>query len=243
MHLEAYALIPTPQKLIPAPQQRDWMDAFQDGHAYRCLPLATGNTYGWQLILPVSVQATWNGGPRGEDLTVVCPYPYQAVSNFTRGILTFDIRYIFRTPPGYHLLVTGPSNTFKDGVAPMTAVIESDWLPYPFTFNYQFTRPGEVTWQAGEPYAQLCVIPAGIQEEVQPVIRNLGDNPELARDLHEWTTKRVDLLARRMATQRAAGQESWAKDYFKGRYADGRDANVEHTMKVRLKPPLDERRK
>ena len=57
------------------------------------------------------------------------------------GILTFDVAYIFRTPPGYHLLVSGPINTFKDGVAPMTAVVETDWLPYTFTFNYQFTRP------------------------------------------------------------------------------------------------------
>ena len=72
--------------------------------------------------------------------------------------------YIFRTPLDFHLLVTGPSNAFKDGIAPMTAVVESDWLPCKFTMNYRFTRPVRVQWKAGEPYAQLCVVRAGIQE-------------------------------------------------------------------------------
>ena len=85
--------------------------------------------------------AVWNGGGGLADLEIDCIHPYQAVSNFMNGILTFDVAYIFRTPPGYHLLVSGPINTFKDGVAPMTAVVETDWLPYTFTFNYQFTRP------------------------------------------------------------------------------------------------------
>ena len=172
---------------------------------------------------------------------MTCAHPHQAISNFTRGVLTFDIRYIFRTPPGYHLLVTGPSNNFKDGVAPMTAVVETDWLPYTFTFNYQFTRPCEVIWQAGEPYAQICVIPAGLQEEVQPVIRDLGDNPDLVRDLHLWTTKRSDLLARQKKMDRPPGKKSWDKDYYVGRYADGRVIDAEHRMKMRLKSPIDER--
>ena len=76
--------------------------------------------------------------------------------------------YIFRTPLDFHLLVTGPSNAFKDGIAPMTAVVESDWLPCKFTMNYRFTRRVRVQWKAGELYAQLCVVRAGIREGVQP---------------------------------------------------------------------------
>jgi hypothetical protein len=48
--------------LVPAPPTRDWMDAFPDRHAYRCLPLAIANAHGWQLLLPVAVTVAWNGG-------------------------------------------------------------------------------------------------------------------------------------------------------------------------------------
>jgi hypothetical protein len=241
MILEAYALTKNPQPLIAAPFGRKWMDAFVGRHPYRCLPLAIANTYGWQLLLPVDVHVTWNGGMKREDVTVECSHPHQAVSNFKRGVITFNVAYIFRTPPGYHLLVTGPTNIFKHGVAPMTALIESDWVPYSFTFNYQLTRVGKVTWRAGEPYAQICIVKAGLQEDVQPVLKNLSDNPQLAADHEAWRTKRANLIAQKSCTNNATPQEAWSKDYFLGRYADGRATNAPHTMKMRLNTPIDER--
>jgi hypothetical protein len=241
MTLEAYAVNDRPQVLVPAPPTRDWMDAINNGHAYRCLPLAIGNTYGWQLLLPVDVTAEWNGGPELSDIVIKCSHPHQAVSNFKCGILTFDIGYIFRTPPGFHLLVTGPSNTFKDGIAPMTAVVETDWLPYTFTFNYRFTRPGRVLWKAGEPYAQICLVPAAVQENVQPVIRRLRDNPKLAADHKEWLTRRSSLRTRQNAGDPEAWKRAWDRDYYLGRYADGHSSEAAHTMKMRLKAPVDER--
>ena len=240
--LDAYALHDHPQKLIPAGARRDWMDAFTGHHAYRCLPLSIANTYGWQLILPVDVTAEWNGGRAKEDLTIACAHKHQAVSNFRNGVLTFDVAYIFRTAPGYHLLVTGPTNTFKDGIAPMTAVIETDWLPYTFTFNYQFTRPGRVTWQAGEPYAQICVIAANLQDDIVPVIRDLRENPQLEADHLTWRVRRKDLRSGRSKGGSAAKVRAWDKDYFLGRQADGRPAQAAHTMKLRLKEPIDARK-
>jgi hypothetical protein len=244
--LEAYAVSDHPQELIPAGARRDWMDGFTNHHAYRCLPLAIANTYGWQLILPVDVTAEWNGGMAKEDLTITCAHRHQAVSNFRNGVLTFDVGYIFRTAPGYHLLVTGPTNTFKDSVAPMAAVVETDWLPYTFTFNYQFTRPGRVTWKAGEPYAQICVITANLQNSVVPVIRDLRENPKLEGDHLAWRARRADLRSnlksKRSKAQSDAMPRAWDKDYFLGRYADGRPAQAEHTMKLRLKEPIDARK-
>jgi len=239
--LEAYAIHASPQQLAPAPPVRDWMEEFAGRHAYRCLPLTIGNAYGWQLLLPVDVSAEWNGGPNLSDVTVSCSHPYQAVSHFQCGVLTFDVAYIFRTPPGYHLLVTGPTNVVKDGVAPMTALVESDWLPYTFTFNYRFTRPGRVIWKAGEPYAQICVVQANLQQGIQPIIRRLSDNAQLAADHQAWRARRSDLLACQKTGGLAARKRAWDKDYFYGRYTDGRSAQVEHTMKLRLKAPLDER--
>jgi hypothetical protein len=239
--LEAYALTGNPQPLVAAPPSREWMDIFPNRHPYRCLPLAIANTYGWQLLLPVDVTAEWNGGKGLEDIMVNCPHRHQAVSNFRQGVLTFDVAYIFRTSPGYHLLVTGPSNTFKDGVAPMTAVVETDWLPYTFTFNYMFTRPGRVSWQAGEPYAQICVVAAGLQESIVPVIRDLRENPQLEADHIAWRERRCALRAQPSANEPAEVQRAWDKDYFLGRYADGRPTEAPHTIKLRLRDPIDKR--
>jgi hypothetical protein len=241
MFLEAYALTDDPQPLVPAPPRRDWMDAIAGGHAYRCLPLAVANTYGWQLLLPVDVTAEWNGGPRIEDITVACSRAHQAVSNFAHGILTFDVGYIFRTAMDFHLLVTGPSNACRDGVAPMTAVVETDWLPYSFTVNYRFTRPGLVEWKAGEAYAQIFVVRAGVQERIRPIVRQLADNPQLAADHAAWRERRTDLRRRIEAGEPAALRKAWDKDYYLGRYADGRATTAAHASKVRLAEPVDER--
>ena len=241
MFLEAYALTDDPQPLVPAPPRRDWMDAIAGGHAYRCLPLAVANTYGWQLLLPVDVTAEWNGGPRIEDITVACSRAHQAVSNFAHGILTFDVGYIFRTAMDFHLLVTGPSNACRDGVAPMTAVVETDWLPYSFTVNYRFTRPGRVEWKAGEAYAQIFVVRAGVQERIRPIVRQLADNPQLAADHAAWRERRTDLRRRIEAGEPAALRKAWDKDYYLGRYADGRATTAAHASKVRLAEPVDER--
>jgi len=241
MILEVYAVRDNPQPLVAAPAARDWMSEFPGRHAYRCLPLTIANTYGWQVLLPVDVVAEWNGGMGQEDITVACEHPLQAVSNFQRGVLTFDIGYVFRTPPGYHLLVSGPANVFRDGVAPMTAIIESDWLPYTFTANYQFTRPGKAVWKAGEPYAQVCLVSATLQEQVQPVIRHIGANPELEKQHQLWRDKRSDFLGRLAAGDEHAITAAWQKDYFRGRYADGSMAPAAHTSKQRMKIPIDER--
>jgi hypothetical protein len=242
MFLEAYALHDQPQPLVPAPPNRAWMDEIASRHAYRCLPLAVGNTYGWQLLLPVDVTAEWNGGPRIEDVAVWCAREHQAVSNFASGIVTFDVAYIFRTAMDFHLLVTGPSNAIKDGVAPMTAVVETDWLPYTFTVNYRFTRPGRVSWAAGEPYAQICIVRAGIQERIQPVIRRLEDNPQLAADHAAWRERRTDLRRRMEEGDPVALRKAWDKDYFLGRYADGRPTTAAHTSRLRLAAPVVEQR-
>ena len=123
----------------------------------------------------------------------------------------------------------------------MTAVVETDWLPYTFTFNYQFTRPGVAHWQAGEPYAQICMVAANLQNSVQPVIRNLSENPQLAEDHEAWRNRRSSLRNRQSAADPAGVRGVWDKDYFLGRYADGRPTEADHKIKLRLKEPIDER--
>ena len=97
-------------------------------------------------------------------------------------------------------------------------------------------------WRAGEPYAQICIVRAGVQQSVQPVIRRLEDDPKLAAEHAAWRERRTRMRERLAAGDPAAIQVPWDKDYFLGRYADGRTTWAEHTSKLRLRAPIDQRR-
>ena len=63
-------------------------------------------------------------------------------SHFGYGLLTFQLPYLFRTPPGYNLLVRGPANCPKDG-AWLDGLVGTDWSPARFFMTWQITRANE----------------------------------------------------------------------------------------------------
>jgi len=108
----------------------------------------------------VAVDIAWNGGTAVDDLTVsaaeALPGGRQlrdfCRSHFSHGVVTFHLDYVFRTDPGWDLIGTGSFNRPKDGIYPLTGVMEADWLPYPFTMNWQMLRPGRVRFEKNEPF-------------------------------------------------------------------------------------------
>ena len=145
MKLMCYMIKDYAPKLVAASPHRFWMDQFPARHAYRCLPLNIANSHGWELLCPIPLEVEWNGGPLQSDLTVRAlksppnnlTVEHFARSAFARGIVTFHLEYIFRTEPGWDMVATGPTNHFKDNVQPLTGIIETDWLPYPFAMSWQ----------------------------------------------------------------------------------------------------------
>lgn len=95
-----------------------------------------------------------------------------------RGIVTFHTGHLFRTPPGWGVWVTGPPNWPKDGIAPLTGLVETDWLPFPFTMNWQMTRPGEVVFRKGEPFAFITLMEHKRLEAIdRPIPTAMGSPP------------------------------------------------------------------
>lgn len=222
MLLEAFRVSAECPEIAPCRPDRAWMDATGDRHAYRCLPLAVANCHGWELRLARDVSATWNGKPGVGDLHVAKSSQGAAESNFGSGILTFHTGHLFRTPPGWNLLVTGPFNEPWRDLAPLTGVVESDWLAYPFTMNWIFTAAGTVHWPAGQAFCMVFPVPKGLDQwEVR--MRDLGDDEALA-------VRYRDMLA-----SRQANPSVWQKHYFLGRDADG--TAHEHVHKLRLQCP------
>lgn len=237
MRLTAYTWSDIHPRLVPAPATRDWMDDFTGHHAYKCLPLAISNSYGWQVLCPHDLTVAWNGGMAQQDVTVQTE-GHWVESNFARGVVTFLTGFIFRTDPGIHLMATGPTNWAKDGIAPMTGVMETDWLPYPFTMNWRFLRPGTITWKKDEPFCQIFLIQGHLQEMVDPEIKSITTDPELQQEHDKWAAKRTDLRRRMAAGDLDALRHPWDRDYFIGRMANGDKCPFPHASKLRVKDPV-----
>jgi len=228
-----------PPELVPAPIQREWMQNTRDAFANRCLPLLIANQAGWLVISPHTVRAIWDGT---SSLKSVCiehlegPEPYLAMGHFGEGVLTFSIPYLFRTPPGWNLLVRGPANMPKDGAYPLEGIVETDWSTATFTMNYKLTRAQHpVTWQKGEPIAMLVPVRRNQLESFEPEIRGLYDDPAVAKGFLDWRNSRSQFIKELPVEGTAANQAEWQKDYVHGRAPDGTVAK-EHQRKLALKP-------
>lgn len=248
MKLKLLALAEHPPAIVRAERTRGWMDEFPGNHPYRCLPLTIANAYGWDLLSPYGFTATWNGGPSAQDLELVAddgaPFlSHFANGSFSRGVLTLHTGYLFRTDPGWHLVVTGPPNAPKDGICPLTGVIESDWLPYPFTMNWQLTRPGSVHFDREEPFCRVFPVPSGSVQASEPEVHDLTSEPELLRQYQVWREKRDEFMARYRGGDAATIKQAWQKFYFEGKYADGALTTAPHTAKLQAPAPRDLRRK
>jgi len=232
--------------LVPSPANRQWMDDFHDRHPYRCLPLSIANTHGWDILCPADVSIEWNGHPAKTDLVVEATgaLPEGVVlhdflrSHFTRGVFTFHTTYMFRTPPGWNLLVSGPFNHPKHGATPLTGVVEADWLPYPFTMNWIMTAPGTVTFAKGEPICTIVPIPKNYLGDWDVAIHDMRDDPAMDIEHEAFRRERAGFQERLDAKDPEAIKQAWQRHYFVGRHPDGTVVD-DHVNKVRLASPID----
>ena len=240
MRLICYPTSGEAPMIIPAPIERDWMDATTGSFAYRCLPLNIANANGWLLLNTVPFIAEWNGGDDLAAITIDHPDGAQsaplAMSHFGNGVLTFSVAGLFRTEPGYDLWVGGPANSLKDGIQPLTGIVEADWSPFTFTMNWRFTRPHvRIAFEAREPFGMIYPVPRGLVESVMPEFRPLDEDPELATAYQEWSKSRSGFnadLAKEGSEARALG---WQKDYLRGTGPGDKRAPKDHRTKVKAR--------
>jgi len=123
----------------------------------------------WEFVCPVAFTATWNGGPRAEDIEIrlagarddgELSDPAFVQSHVGEGLLTFYPGYQLKTEAGYRLWLRGPLNATKDGLYPLESVVDTALLPCTVTMQWQFTRPHHtIRFEAGEPFAALLLYP------------------------------------------------------------------------------------
>jgi hypothetical protein len=236
MRLICYPTSGTGLKIVPASAERAWMDETPDSFAYRCLPMNIANAHGWMILNPAAFAAQWDGSaatgaiaiqPLAGDKT-----PIIASSHFGSGVLTFNVNGLFRTEPGYDLVVTGPVNQPKDAIAPLTGIVETDWSVSTFTMNWKFTRKlTAIRFDRDEPFCMIYPVKRGMIEAIQPEIIPMEQAPEIAEPYTAWAESRRQFNAELTIPNSAAQQQKWQKDYFQG----GEVAPEDHRTKIKPK--------
>ncbi len=243
MKLICHSLSDDPPPLRAAPSKRDWMDATPESYAYRCLPLTIANSHGWEVINPVAFEAEWDGKVAKEAITLTfddnTPLPgasyVKGMSHFGSGVITFELPFMMKTAPGWSLMVMGPVNRPKDGIAALTGVIETDWSPYTFTMNWLFTRPNhKVRFEAGEPIAHFFPVRRGQLERIEPEVRDLHEDVDRKVQNDLWRESRSGFLKDLSAKEAEAVAQKWQKAYYRGDRPDGKAGAKDHTIKLRL---------
>lgn len=223
--ITAYEVVEEPMTLRVGERNRDWIEALPERFAYRCLPLTMANQTGWELLNPVAFTARWNGKDgldaikirfHGESSPLVG-------SHFGHGVLTFAPGYLFRTTKAHNLWVKGPANRPKDGIAPLEGMIETDWAPFTFTMNWQFTRHRhKVTFEQGEPVCTIFPYPRHYARKFEAVRQPLGADRKLYQQYVDWRNDRLVFNEKLKEAGSDAQKERWQRKYMMGRDMEDR---------------------
>ena len=219
LEITAYKIMENPPPIRTADRKREWMDDTQDRFAYRCLPLSIANQTGWEILSPAGFSARWNGKNDLPAIKIKFDDEESPLigSHFGHGVLTFTLGYLFRTTKAHNLWVKGPTNQFKDGIAALEGLIETDWTPFTFTMNWQFTRRRhEIRFEKDEPICTILPYPRHYIGKFDPKLKVINENPKLYNQYVAWKDDREQFLRDLKNPDSEAVKAGWQKTYMKG---------------------------
>jgi hypothetical protein len=237
LQITAFEAVENPMRLRTAKRARDWIEDLPDRFGYRCLPLAIANQIGWEILNPCAFTARWNGkaGLDAIDIRFHDQGSTLIGSHFGHGVLTFTPGYLFRTTRSHNLYVKGPANRPKDGIAPLEGLIETDWAPFTFTMNWQFTRKRlKVSFEQDEPIAVILPYPRHYAGKFEASLKNINEDAKLYQQYTGWREERLSFNAELKQQGSVAEQQGWQRTYMKGRNQAG-DTFAGHQTKVQMK--------
>lgn len=198
------------------------------------------NAHGWEVLSPCGFEVMWNGGSAADDVIVRVDAGTSAtdapVALFGVGTVTFHIAGLLRTSPGWNLMIGGPPNVAKDGIAPLSGLIETDWSPFSFTMNWRLTRPHHwVRFEENEPFCFLFPVQRSAIETVEPQFLPIDSDPVLKGEFEAWTGSRDAFQLRMASAEPYKPSEKWQKFYYRGVSATGEEGTADHQTKLKLR--------
>lgn len=237
LEITAYEVVESPMPLRTAQRARDWIEELPERFAYRCLPLAIANQVGWEILNPQPFTARWNGRAGLDAITIRFDRETSPLigSHFGHGVLTFSLGYLFRTTKSHNLWVKGPANRPKDGIAALEGMIETDWAPFTFTMNWQFTRKRhKVRFEADEPICTVLPYPRHYPRKFDARLMNLNENAKLYQQYVDWRDERMSFNEDLKKTGSDAQKKGWQRTYMKGQDQSG-NLFAGHETKIQMK--------
>lgn len=204
------------EELFSKPEKkRAWFTPY----FYNCLPLVIGNQYGFVIKTEHSFEVEWDGGSSTDSLKIYSSEVTEGLhpvlqSHFGEGILTLQLPFVLRTPPGVNLMTINPPNYVLPGITVMTGVVETDNLRRAFTANLKLNIAGlRIKIEKG---AWLC--------GVLPIPRYYGDKFDLIRASEVFSEELVgeelkafnDAKDQRKMLKEQDINQGLDRDYFRG---------------------------
>ncbi|MFM6944067.1 MAG: DUF6065 family protein [Bacteroidota bacterium] len=214
--------------IVPLTMQRDWMHKSKEKFVYKCLPLGIANQYGWAVASPVDFTVSWYGGREHNDVEIYSDDPNfdseRFVAHFGEATFTLLLDFLIQTPENYSIYIRGIPNQDYGILKPLDAIVETDWLPFTFTYNFKFMEPGTVDFKKGDPLFCFFPIERNTVENFTLKAKSLVDNVELNKDFEEYAKAR-DVLVHTYSE----------KMLFQKFYIDGKGPNKIYKIKNHLK--------
>jgi hypothetical protein len=200
------------------------------------------NQSGWEVHNRCGFTAVWVAEKNGVDVMVQPDKrgtdEFLPISHFGDGILTWLLPFVFRTPPGYNLLVRGPANYPKDGVYALEGLVETDWASASFTMSWKLTRKMmPVRFEVDEPICMIVPQRRAELEEFAPELRRIESDEDLQRKYELFLRSRDAAKQVEQIARVAAGEQvEWQGDYTRGRHTDGEAGAHDHQTRRHLRP-------
>ena len=206
------------------------MNESLDKFAYKCLPLNVANQYGWSVLSPCDFKVSWYGGGSSNSVEVFdIPEEFENIvsGHFGSGTFTINVDFIIKTPKGYSLYVRGVPNKDYGIVQPLDAIVETDWLPFTFTYNFKFIDSGVAEFKKGEELFSFFPIKRDTVENFSIHAQSIREDSNLERDYLEFTDSRMSALE-----HSATSKEQYRFQRF---YLEGRGPSKSYDIKSHIK--------
>ena len=142
-----------------------------------------------------------------------------------------------RTSPGWNLWIGGSPNQPKDGIFPLTGVVETDWAPFTFTMNWRFTRTNHwIRFDAGEPICFFFPVKRGVLDNIKPRMEPIESESGLLDRFQSWSRGRDTFVSRVASDPPSAPADAWQKHYYRGVDMSETEQIPDHETRLRLKP-------
>lgn len=216
-------------KILPLKLNRSWMDNSRQKFAYKCLPLNIANQYGWSVVSPCNFTASWNGESGLDSIYIESDnkdlLSWAIYSHFGEAVLTIQVDFIIQTPENYSTYIRGIPNKDYGVLQPLDAIVETDWLPFTFTYNFKFISPGSISFKKDEPIFCFFPIERNTVENFNIVSGDIKENENLYQDYLEYSNSRKEL----------SKKDSGMKAIFQRFYFNGRGPQKIYNIKNHIK--------